>query len=89
MRGFRRPGKQPTALSRLAIRSLGYEPVTELLPDPTQGRLLARVRLRRPGPASEAERQMLTALPHRHTHRGPFAAGPLPEGCSQGCSMTR
>jgi len=65
---------------RLAIRSLGYEPVTELLPDPSQGRLLARVRLRRSVPASEAERQMLAALPHRHTHRGPFAAGPLPEG---------
>src|SRR5215472_15330294 len=29
---------------RLAIRSLGYLPVTELLPDPAQLRLMARVR---------------------------------------------
>jgi len=65
---------------RLAIRSLGYQPVTELLPDPAQVRLLARVRLRRSTPASEAESRMLEALPHRHTHRGPFAATPLPKG---------
>ena len=69
---------------RLAIRSLGYQPVTELLPDPARSRLLARVRLRRSVPASEAERRMLEALPHRHTHRGPFAAAPLPEGLLPG-----
>jgi hypothetical protein len=26
------------------------------------------------------ERKMLVAVPHRHTHRGPFEAGPLPAG---------
>jgi hypothetical protein len=26
------------------------------------------------------ERMMLEALPHRHTHRGPFDSGPLPDG---------
>ena len=26
------------------------------------------------------ERKMLIAMPHRHTHRGPFEAGPLPAG---------
>ena len=30
---------------RLAVRSLGYLPVVDLLPDPTQLRLLARVRV--------------------------------------------
>src|SRR4029077_18409504 len=30
------------------------------------------------------ERQMLEALPHRHTHRGPFAPGPLPAGLVPG-----
>ena len=30
------------------------------------------------------ERQMLDALPHRHTHRGPFAPGPLPAGLLPG-----
>ena len=69
---------------RLAIRSLGYQPVTELLPDPDRVRLLARVRLGLPVPASEAERRMLEAIPHRHTHRGPFTAGPLPEGLLAG-----
>lgn len=65
---------------RLAIRSLGYQPVTELLPDPAQQRLLARVRLGAAVPISAAERRMLEAIPHRHTHRGPFANGPLPDG---------
>ena len=27
---------------------------------------------------------MLDALPHRHTHRGPFAPGPLPAGLLAG-----
>ncbi len=69
---------------RLAMRSLGYWPVTELLPEPRTLRLLARVRL---GPAAlmtSAERSMLVALPHRHTHRGPFEAGPLPAGLLPG-----
>jgi hypothetical protein len=29
---------------------------------------------------TDEERRMLQALPHRHTHRGPFEAGPLPAG---------
>jgi hypothetical protein len=65
---------------RLAVRSLGYLPVVELLPDPARLRLLARVTLGAPEPTTGAERQMLDALPHRHTHRGPFAPGPLPAG---------
>ena len=65
---------------RLAVRSLGYVPVVELLPDPARLRLLARVRLGAAEPMTARERQMLEALPHRHTHRGPFAPGPLPAG---------
>src|SRR5262249_56552844 len=65
---------------RLAVRSLGYRPVVELLPDPAHLRLLARVTLGAPEPMSASERQLLEALPHRHTHRGPFAPGPLPNG---------
>jgi nitroreductase len=65
---------------RLAVRSLGYQPVVELLPDPAHLRLLARVRLGATEPITVRERQMLEALPHRHTHRGPFAPGPLPAG---------
>lgn len=61
---------------RLAIRSLGYLPEVELLPDPP--RLLARVRLGAEAPITDEEQRMLQALPHRHTHRGPFDARPLP-----------
>ena len=65
---------------RLAIRSLGYRPVVELLPEPGRMRLLARVRLGEQAPMTALERKMLEALPHRHTHRGPFQPGPLPAG---------
>ena len=69
---------------RLAVRSLGYWPVTELLPDPARLRLLARVSIGAAAPATGLERQMLDAVPHRHTHRGPFAPGPLPHGLLAG-----
>jgi hypothetical protein len=65
---------------RLAVRSLGYLPVVELFPDPPRLRLLARVSLGEPAPMTAGEGQLLGALPHRHTHRGPFAPGPMPAG---------
>jgi nitroreductase len=67
---------------RLAVRSLGYVPEVELLPDPP--RLLARVRLGAEAPMTKEEERMLQALPHRHTHRGPFDARPLPYGLLAG-----
>jgi hypothetical protein len=69
---------------RLAVRSLGYQPVTELLPDQAQLRLLARVAIGSAAPMSPLEQQMLNAVPHRHTHRGPFAGGPLQAGLLAG-----
>ena len=75
---------------RLAVRSLGHLPVVDLLPDPAQLRLLARVRLAADARGagvigrSELERRMLAAVPHRHTHRGPFLAEPLPPGLLAG-----
>jgi hypothetical protein len=69
---------------RLAVRSLGYRPVVELLPDQAQLRLLARVGIGGAMPMNALERQMLAAVPHRHTHRGPFAPGPLPTGLLAG-----
>jgi hypothetical protein len=65
---------------RLAIRSLGYRPVVRLLPDPSQLALLASVSLRPGPPMSHVERVMLDAVPHRHTHRGPFTDRSLPPG---------
>jgi hypothetical protein len=61
--------------------------VTGLLPDPSQLRLLARVRVAtgaRVIALNELERRMLAAVPHRHTHRGPFLAEPLPPGLLAG-----
>jgi nitroreductase len=69
---------------RLAVRSLGYQPVIELLPEPGRLRLLARVRLGAAAPVTALERKMLEAVPHRHTHRGPFQPGPLPAGLLAG-----
>jgi nitroreductase len=69
---------------RLAVRSLGYQPVVELLPEPNRLRLLARVSLGTAKPMTSAEREMFKALPHRHTHRGAFGPGPLPAGLLAG-----
>jgi len=63
---------------RLAVRSLGYQPVVRLLPDPRRLRLLAAVSAGREQPMTGEERQMLDAIPHRHTHRGAFSSESLP-----------
>jgi hypothetical protein len=69
---------------RLAVRSLGYQPVVDLLPDRSRLRLVARVGIGAAAPMNALESQMLTAVPHRHTHRGPFSPGPLPAGLLAG-----
>jgi nitroreductase len=69
---------------RLAVRSLGYQPVTELFAEPPSLRLLARVRLGPPAAITDTERKLLLAMPHRHTHRGPFEDAPLPAGLLPG-----
>ncbi|HYA50304.1 MAG TPA: hypothetical protein VEG33_03955, partial [Streptosporangiaceae bacterium] len=69
---------------RLAVRSLGYQPVVEPLPDPARRRLLARVTLGAAEPITPRERQLLEALPHRYTRRGPWDPGPLPAGLVAG-----
>jgi hypothetical protein len=65
---------------RLAVRSLGYLPVVDVLPRPGSARLLARVTLGATAPVTAAEAEMLKALPRRHTHRAGFAPDPLPAG---------
>ena len=67
---------------RLAVRSLGHVPEVDLLGPARPGgpRPLARVRLGAALPMTPDEQKMLTAVPHRHTHRGPFEPEPLPEG---------
>jgi len=76
---------------RLAVRSLNRTPEVELFGEPaippaakTRLRLLARVRLGASAPMTAVERKMLEAVPHRHTHRGPFDPAPLPAGLLTG-----
>ena len=69
---------------RLAIRQLGRLPVVTLLPDPGRPDLLAELTLGRAAPVTADEWRLLAAVPHRHTHRGPFAAEPLPDGLLAG-----
>jgi hypothetical protein len=63
---------------RLAVRELGYLAMVSLLPEPSRPSLLARVTLGPEAPVTAMERRMLTALPHRHTHRGAFDPGVVP-----------
>jgi len=65
---------------RLAVRRLGYLPAVTLFSERSTPWLLARVALGPEAPATEAERRMLAALPHRHTHRDAFDPGPIPAG---------
>jgi hypothetical protein len=69
---------------RLGVRSLGFMPTVTLLTDRSQPTLLARVGLGERKPMDRSERQMLDALPHRHTHRGAFSPEPLPGGLLAG-----
>ncbi|MGO8960478.1 MAG: hypothetical protein ACLQFR_24355 [Streptosporangiaceae bacterium] len=63
---------------RLGLRKLGYLAAAELLPDPAQPWLVARVQPDGRAPMSREEAELIAALPHRHTHRGPFAPGEIP-----------
>jgi len=65
---------------RLAVRSLGFQPDVQILPESAGRRPLARVRLGRAEPMTADERTMFMAVPHRYTHRGAFECGPLPAG---------
>lgn len=63
---------------RLGMRKLGYLPAFELLPDPELPWLVARVRPQRRAAMTRSESELLSAIPHRHTHRGAFAPGEIP-----------
>jgi len=65
---------------RLAVRSFGRLPEVDLSPEAAGRQPLARVRLGAAAPVTPQERKLLAAVPHRHTHRGPFEPGPLPDG---------
>jgi hypothetical protein len=63
---------------RLALRHFGYTDQIELLPDPGNPDLLARIR-RSPGsPATDDEQALFAAIPTRRTNRQPFAERAVP-----------
>ena len=60
---------------RLGLRQLGYVPAVQLWPDPAQPWLVARVWPAGHSTTNATEAELLAAVPHRHTHRGPFTPG--------------
>jgi hypothetical protein len=72
---------------RLGLRKLGYQPHVEVMPDLARPSLIARVW---PGDLAKLTRhevELLAALPHRHTHRGPFTRGDVPDRLVAGMRM--
>lgn len=62
----------------LALNYFGYKAVTELLPDPADKDLLARVRIGDLAECDEAQKALFKAIPKRHTNRGAFADKEVP-----------
>lgn len=60
---------------RLGLRNLGCLPAVELWPDPAQPWLVARAWPDGHVAMTAIEAELLAAVPHRHTHRGPFSPG--------------
>jgi hypothetical protein len=66
--------------ARLALRSLDLVPKTDVLPDPGQPLLVARVCWPRRATCTEFERRLFGQVRQRRTHRGGFDLVPLSEG---------
>jgi hypothetical protein len=64
----------------VAARHFGLELSVDLLPDPVERDLLARLRIHGSVEPGERDHQMFAALPQRHTVRRPYEATPLPPG---------
>jgi hypothetical protein len=62
---------------RLALRKVGYDARVEVLPEPANPRLLARITPSEGAPAGPDERRAFAAMTRRHTHRGGFDDQPL------------
>jgi len=62
---------------RLGFRSLGRMPAVDVLPARDQPALIAHVRVAGQAPVTRHESELLTAVYHRHTHRGPFTPGEI------------
>lgn len=62
----------------LGLRSLGCLPHLDLLPDPDQPNLVARLLVTGQAAMTRHESELLAAVYHRHTHRGTFVPGEVP-----------
>jgi hypothetical protein len=65
---------------RLALRSLGWIPVADVLPEPENPLLVARVTFRDRAAATLHEQRLSGQVRWRRTHRGAFDLEPLPAG---------
>ena len=66
------------AFVRIALSQLGYDAVTEVLPEAGERDLFARVRLGSSRAAGERDRALFAAIPRRRTMREPFEDRDLP-----------
>jgi hypothetical protein len=66
--------------ARLALRSLGCLPETQVLPDPGQPLLVARVNWGARAARTGFEQRLFGQVRQRRTHRGGFDPVPLPSG---------
>jgi hypothetical protein len=64
---------------RLGLRRIGRLPAVDLLPDSAQPWLVARVWPAGHAARTRVEADLIAAVPHRHTHRGPFSPGEVPD----------
>ncbi|MDC2950489.1 nitroreductase [Streptomyces heilongjiangensis] len=71
---------------RVAAAHAGWTPVTELLPDPSDPRLLAVVRLTGQAPAEDDLAPLHPAIRRRHTSRQPFSDEVVPDAIKDGLS---
>jgi hypothetical protein len=81
---------------RIGLRKIGRLPGVALQPDPAQPLLLARVWPAGHAARTPAEADLIAAVPHRHTHRGPFSPGEVParlldslvtDAAAEGCEL--
>jgi nitroreductase len=63
---------------RVAMKHFGYEDEVEVLPDPHDPDLLARVHLGPDRAETEEERMLFQAIPKRRSNRGPFEDKQVP-----------
>lgn len=63
--------------ARIAIRAFGFIDDTRILPDPDQPELLATIRPGLVRAPTSVDRELLAAIPRRHTNRRPFLDRPV------------